>query len=581
MSTLIVDKTLAELSTNSKAFALLDELFTQLLIAQGPVEFDLFYKLIRVSFQKEVAFCVPFAEERNIVLLWNKLWGFYKKHDLGENVINRFIKENDFSKAVADEIIDYLDPCNETVFMWWMAIYAQIGPCRRNSITADYCKERPRAYLFLSMSFNLRDALSSLETCVYPQESWWEDVWWQQLNVCWRRDKTSTEQFLVNMDIAWNSTKWHTLQKALKNRGVEQSKEFMVALLQGNEAIMCEQWLRLSEQGLDEIPMVIYMHLESIDHRIMIDKVEQPTREMISYLLLRYEYGLAPELKVWVIKWLREKTPKLSTNEVMRFVSRRCSDLVSTNNIEDQVEVAKRLVSRDVWDFKTFNFLKRLTDSGAQFTVLSYIWDNRCSQLQAVREAFGLLDEDVGFSLARLSTGMPIHLSYLRAHLAASRCKKPGKVHPVSSLSATNMPTDDNDFYLNGVGFHKFMLSRYSDLFHEMFNCCSSSETCLELPFEVSVVQHFWKFIYKGELPDKSYYESHRLADFLGARAWKQQLLLAGQNSLCMKTVPELLRIYQETGNEDVRNSLIDYICSSTNGNLPVDLCQELMSLTQ
>ena len=493
--------------------------------------------------------------------IWDKIWQYYLKFKSGGNIIEQLLEQVNLNASQASNVFKNLidNYSNSKQIINWAILimekyklsFHQPDPCPE--IIQLYCAQ-------FSSDINLK--LTSLEKYLCYEFDFWKKIWWAIFNQCWE----------LNSDITYNylSNNFQQIQHYIPE--IKYAKELISGfnddwnqLLEFNQPCLASLWIQKVPQ-VDDIPAEFYNYLPD-NWETFVNRVT-PNIEMI-YNLINLEIEL-PELKDYIKQQINRKK-QLPDALIFCLMTHDMSDLIKPHQFKKQINLAKYLVNRQTWDDNLLDSLYLFTEEKARYVLLDYFQNHQFSA-RAIK-AMGV--KDVYYQLAMLSYNSNNFQNYTRKYFL--RIKQGNKRRAIEKKvqPELNYPMEPFDFNIKNVGFHKFLLVRFSDYFCEIFKE-SFKQNYLDIPFSREQVQRLHAFIYHHKI-DSYTFEDFRLADYLGCRYWKHLILEGIINYLNTKNLADAIKIFDRTNNKKLKDKIIELMSTDKIEQIDQKLAQHIL----
>ena len=512
---------------------------------------------------------------------WPIMWSMYCIDSAFSDTITRLISRVALNISQSIEICKFLEQRmmgdDLQAFIWWKTIrdlQEFNEKLFENTFIASVRNNNSRAYLYLSQYVQELRSFDCLHIHL-PTEGWWESTWWNTLNQLWIENKTQTEDFIQGMDNPLNVPSIKLLKDALQiyrcgeseRKGSEDDfDKMMLHLVSEKQPLLTDIWLRLAQQPLD-IPLEVYHTLS--DYHLFIYAVGEPTLMIVFNLLNSFGAKNPPqEVKEWIGWWLSTQMeyPPFSLPMCLLFIEKQCASLLQRVHLCSQVTIVHSLISNEIWCDDTFKFLKLIDEKEALLKLYLYFEQNYKNtpllKKYVTLEINNLEINNLEINILKLSIGTSLFGYRLRKYLKLVT-EPVTVVKQLTCYEQINQhlitPNIPHDFKINGVAFHKFMLSIHSEYFNEILKGDFADDE-IQLPFSDNSMKAFHSFIYQGKQNTVALYECYLLADYLGAQAWGcflKRLIVENVNT---DTLEDSLSILQKTKDTQLRDTIVAFI---------------------
>ena len=389
-----------------------------------------------------------------------------------------------------------------------------------------------------------------------------EKIWWKIFNQCWNLDSDITYNYLI--DNFENVSYFIPEIKFVKQLIAGFTNDWN-QLLEFNQPCLSSIWIQKIPQ-INNIPIEFYKYLPD-NWQIFVNRVK-PNIEII-YNLINLEVYL-PELKNYIKQYI-EKKKQLPETLILCLMSHGLSDLIKPNQFKKQFNLAKYLINRQIWDTNLLDSLYLFSEEKARYILLDYFKNNNYSN--RALKAMGV--ENLYYQLAMLSYNSNNFQNNSRKYFLKIKQGNKRRILETKVQPELNYPMEPFNFNIKNVGFHKFLLIRFSDYFCEIFKE-QFKDNHLDIPFSRKQVQRLHAFMYHHKI-DEYTFEDFRLADYLGCRYWKHLIVNGIIEHLNTKNLADAIKIFDRTSNNKLKEKIIDLMSTEKIQEVDQKLIQHIL----
>ena len=226
------------------------------------------------------------------------------------------------------------------------------------------------------------------------------------------------------------------------------------------------------------------------------------------------------------------------------------------------VKLADILIMRNKWSTDTLGLISKFTDRIAIYNIIKHLQQVEKALPESLKESLNI-GKSLELYLVRLSKGTPMCLSHMRSHFIQSFSKIRSR-DTINNYVTPNMPIEPYDFKINGIGFHRILLSQHSDYLRNMF-AAKLDEDSLDIPFYDDDVDIFHQYIYGKVTNSKDrLFSCYKLADYLVSRSWIKSLVEKIAFNVDSSNIIDAIEIYQKTKSANLYRAIGDVVCNSS-----------------